>query len=61
MVSASSAVDSGATRLKFVETLAEGVGEALARIEQAVAQVEGRRKCLPPQHCCKRHRFAHAG
>ena len=41
IASASSAVDSGATRLKDVETVAEGVGEALARIEHAVAQVEG--------------------
>ncbi len=41
ITSASSAVDSGATRLKDVETVAEGVGEALARIEHAVAQVEG--------------------
>jgi methyl-accepting chemotaxis protein len=37
---AASAVDGGATRLRDVETVAEGVGAALARIEHAVAQVE---------------------
>ncbi len=41
IASASSAVESGATRLKDVETVAEGVGEALSRIEHAVVQVEG--------------------
>ena len=41
IASASGAVDSGATRLKDVETVAEGVGEALSRIEHAVTQVEG--------------------
>ncbi|WP_373070601.1 methyl-accepting chemotaxis protein [Gemmatimonas sp.] len=41
IASASSAVDSGANRLKDVETVAEGVGEALSRIEHAVTQVEG--------------------
>lgn len=40
ITSASDAVESGATRLRDVETVAEGVAEALARIEQAVAQVE---------------------
>jgi methyl-accepting chemotaxis protein len=38
--SASTAVESGATRLRDVETVAEAVGGALARIEHAVAQVE---------------------
>ena len=37
---AAGAVDGGATRLRDVETVAEGVGVALARIEHAVAQVE---------------------
>jgi methyl-accepting chemotaxis protein len=41
ITSASSAVESGATRLKDVETVAEAVGSALARIEHAVAQVDG--------------------
>jgi methyl-accepting chemotaxis protein len=41
IASASSAVESGATRLKDVETVAEAVGSALARIEHAVAQVDG--------------------
>ncbi|WP_373058748.1 methyl-accepting chemotaxis protein [Gemmatimonas sp.] len=41
IASAPSAVDSGANRLKDVETVAEGVGEALSRIEHAVTQVEG--------------------
>ena len=41
IASASSAVESGATRLRDVETVAEGVGSALSRIEHAVAQVEG--------------------
>ncbi|MDQ8160945.1 MAG: methyl-accepting chemotaxis protein [Gemmatimonadota bacterium] len=41
IASTSSAVESGATRLRDVETVAEGVGEALSQIEHAVAQVEG--------------------
>jgi methyl-accepting chemotaxis protein len=40
IASASSAVESGATRLRDVETVAEAVGSALARIEHAVAQVD---------------------
>ncbi len=41
IASASSAVESGATRLKDVEVVAEGVTVALSRIEHAVGQVEG--------------------
>ncbi|MBY0490977.1 MAG: methyl-accepting chemotaxis protein [Gemmatimonadaceae bacterium] len=41
IASASTAVDSGAGRLRDVETVAEAVGTALSRIEHAVAQVEG--------------------
>jgi methyl-accepting chemotaxis protein len=37
IASTSSAVESGATRLRDVETVAEGVGEALSQIEHAVA------------------------
>lgn len=40
IASASSAVESGATRLRDVETVAEAVGSALGRIEHAVAQVD---------------------
>lgn len=40
IVSASRAVESGATRLRDVESVAEAVGSALARIEHAVAQVD---------------------
>jgi len=41
IASTSSAVESGATRLKDVEVVAEGVTVALSRIEHAVGQVEG--------------------
>ena len=41
IASASTAVESGATRLRDAETVAEAVRGALARIEHAVAQVEG--------------------
>ncbi|HEY0931084.1 MAG TPA: methyl-accepting chemotaxis protein [Gemmatimonas sp.] len=41
IASASTAVESGATRLRDAETVAEGVRGALARIEHAVAQVDG--------------------
>ena len=41
IASASSAVESGATRLKDAETVAASVSIALTRIEDAVAQVEG--------------------
>ncbi len=41
IASASSAVESGATRLKDAETVAASVSIALTRIEEAVAQVEG--------------------
>ena len=41
IASASTAVESGAKRLKDVRTVAETVGNALARIEHAVAQVDG--------------------
>jgi methyl-accepting chemotaxis protein len=40
LASASYAVEAGAGRLRDVETVAEAVGGALARIEHAVAQVE---------------------
>lgn len=41
IASASSSVESGATRLKDVELVAAGVSSALSRIDDAVAQVEG--------------------
>ena len=41
IASASTAVESGARRLKDVRTVAEAVGNALASIEHAVAQVDG--------------------
>jgi methyl-accepting chemotaxis protein len=41
IASASTAVESGAKRLKDVRTVAEAVGNALASIEHAVAQVDG--------------------
>ena len=41
IASASSSVESGATRLKDVEFVAAGVSTALLRIEEAVGQVEG--------------------
>lgn len=41
IASASTAVESGAKRLKDVRTVAEAVGSALASIEHAVAQVDG--------------------
>jgi methyl-accepting chemotaxis protein len=41
IVSASGAVETGATRLKDAETVAATVSTALSRIEDAVAQVEG--------------------
>lgn len=41
IVSASSAVESGATRLKDVETVAAGVSSALMQIENAVSHVGG--------------------
>jgi methyl-accepting chemotaxis protein len=41
IVSASNAVEAGASRLRDVEAVAEAVGGALSRIEHAVAQVEG--------------------
>ena len=41
IASASSSVESGATRLKDVERVAAGVSSALSRIDDAVAQVEG--------------------
>lgn len=41
IASASTAVESGANRLKDVRTVAEAVGGALASIEHAVAQVDG--------------------
>ncbi len=41
IASASSSVESGATRLKDVELVAAGVASALSRIEDAVGQVEG--------------------
>ncbi len=41
IASASTAVESGATRLRDAEAVAEAVRGALARIEHAVAQVEG--------------------
>jgi methyl-accepting chemotaxis protein len=41
IATASTAVESGAKRLKDVRTVAEAVGNALASIEHAVAQVDG--------------------